>query len=257
VHDISSVPLVRGEFAVRWKFQRGSKGSGKREGNGGSGEGVGLGLSLGLNGEGAPGLLSRVTRRAGKMSEALDKYKTHDKGKGKGKAKEDESDTVDESDYVREDGTSETPSTEDTGTISSTEQDDTIRHGDGHTISKSSATISPALFTLSPSTTTDNTTPSTTSTPLRPGTPLESSASARSSRGTTEFHGLRDHGVTWEHAVEVVVQIPIDRHTNVLLDDELKLVVMQVWLYVFSSHLRISSTLSFLESRSRRPGRAA
>src|SRR5436190_1681658 len=85
------------------------------------------------------------------------------------------------------------------------------RMGHGHSLSTSSATISPGLFTP------------TNSTLLRLRTPVESSTpdSAPSSRGLTEFRPLMDDHVVWEHAVEVVVQIPIDRSIYALVDDEL------------------------------------
>lgn len=43
----------------------------------------------------------------------------------------------------------------------------------------------------------------------------------------TPFVALRDHKVTWEHTVDIVVRMDVDRDTLTLLPNELKLVVMQ------------------------------
>jgi hypothetical protein len=47
-------------------------------------------------------------------------------------------------------------------------------------------------------------------------------------RGMTPFLKLQDHNVVWEHTLNVVVRMDVDRDTTDLLPNELKLVVMQV-----------------------------
>lgn len=49
-----------------------------------------------------------------------------------------------------------------------------------------------------------------------------------SARGLTAFRKLKDHRVNWEHGVEAVVKMDVERATSELLPFELKLVVMQV-----------------------------
>lgn len=47
-------------------------------------------------------------------------------------------------------------------------------------------------------------------------------------RGMTPYLKLQDHSVVWEHTLDVVVQMDVNRDTTDLLPNELKLVVMQV-----------------------------
>lgn len=58
--------------------------------------------------------------------------------------------------------------------------------------------------------------------PLDPNADGEASA-----RGLTAFRKLKDHRVNWEHGVEAVVKMDVERATSELLPFELKLVVMQ------------------------------
>ncbi len=55
-----------------------------------------------------------------------------------------------------------------------------------------------------------------------------------SSRGMTTFGQLKEHKVVWDHTVDVVVKMDVERDTLELLPNELKLEVMQVR---FSSHM--------------------
>jgi len=64
----------------------------------------------------------------------------------------------------------------------------------------------------------------------------------------TPYLKLQDHNVVWEHTLNVVVRMDVDRDTGDLLPNELKLVVMQVCrlLYLaltFRSHVHYYSTL--------------
>lgn len=47
-------------------------------------------------------------------------------------------------------------------------------------------------------------------------------------RGITDWAPLQDHTAKWEHSVNVVVRMDVDRETSDLLSNELKLTVMQV-----------------------------
>lgn len=46
----------------------------------------------------------------------------------------------------------------------------------------------------------------------------------------TPYLKLQDHNVVWEHTLNVVVQMDVNRDTTDLLPNELKLMVMQVRL---------------------------
>jgi hypothetical protein len=172
-------------------------------------------------------------------------------GKGKGKEVVRDEHTDDEE---ARDGSGET-STEDTNTLNST--DDFLGvpsvsvSGDGQSTTPSpspSPTPNPyaryltadwlpksALAPGSPvsqSTFVDS--PSLSST-----TPLEAYAHAR---GTTEWIKLKDHCAAWEHTLDVVVEIGVDKDTSDLQPNQLKLVVMQVGFLVI--HLLIYSNLT-------------
>jgi hypothetical protein len=62
--------------------------------------------------------------------------------------------------------------------------------------------------------------------------PLTSTSSAEASysdgRGITEWVPLHEHSSKWEHTVNVVVKLDVDRETLDLLHNELKLTIMQV-----------------------------
>lgn len=68
---------------------------------------------------------------------------------------------------------------------------------------------------------------STPSRSLSSSTPHSGYAPAR---GMTPYLKLQDHNVVWEHTLNVVVQMDVNRDTTDLLPNELKLVVMQVRL---------------------------
>jgi hypothetical protein len=61
-------------------------------------------------------------------------------------------------------------------------------------------------------------------TPSLSSTPPEAYSPAR---GRTEFIKLKDHSVTWEHIVDVVVKMDVERDTLDLLPNNAKLIVMQ------------------------------
>jgi len=64
-------------------------------------------------------------------------------------------------------------------------------------------------------------------------------------KGQTPFEKLKDHSVSWEQTLDVVVQMGIGRETNELGDCEAKLVVMQVhWFTILT---KLSANQFFLQ----------
>jgi hypothetical protein len=188
IHQLSSVPLVKGEFGVRWKFKK------------------------------------VKTRR-----------EKHDKGKGK--ADESHADTDDEEEH-------------DYGSIEGSIDDSHSSHlpipsliiSDGTSTSAASTRpASPNPYAqyltsdwLPPSSIAQSnsyaTRPDSPSPSLSASTPHAAYAHAR---GMTPFLKLQDHSVVWEHTLNVVVRMDVDRDTTNLLPNELKLVVMQVCIWTF------------------------
>lgn len=76
-------------------------------------------------------------------------------------------------------------------------------------------------------------------------TPVEAYAPAR---GTTEWVKLADHCATFEHTLDVVVQMSVDRDTSDLLQNQLKLVVMQVGSCLSAFVMLLVLKMSFLFS---------
>jgi len=188
IHQLSSVPLVKGQFGVRWKFKN-------------------------------------VKSRKEKEKHS------------KGKAKTEESHA--NSDDGEEHGSGDVDRASVEGSM-----DDT--HGSHVHLTIPSVLISDGYHSTPPSaTSTRSASPNPysqylTSDWLPPSslpfnsTRLDSSLSSTTSyyryapaRGMTPYLKLRDHNVVWEHTLNVVVRIDVDRDTMDLLPNELKLVVMQ------------------------------
>ena len=192
IHQLASVPLVKGEFGVRWKFKK-----------------------------------VKSRKEHGK-----DK---HDKGKGRA----DERDTDDDDDHTHTDvdQTSMEGSTDDAHSSHGHLHVPSVAVSDGRHGASSSATStrsgSPNPYTqyltsdwlpesyLAHS----NSHAGPNSTSLSSTTPHDAYAPAR---GSTPYLILQDHNVVWEHALNVVVQMDVDRDTADLLPNEFKLVVLQV-----------------------------
>jgi hypothetical protein len=190
IHQISSVPLLHGEFAVRWKFKH-------------------------VHSPPPPSARSGVFPKAKAGS-----------SKGKEKAGGDVEDSDDGHDG------------HDGSTLNSVEDSvpSVVVSRDSHSpiSTTGSSSRAPSKFdhyltadwlphSLLSSASSPSVTPADT--PSLSHTPIENYAQAR---GRTEFIKLKDHGVSWEHVVDVVVRMDIDRDTCDLLPNELKLVVMQV-----------------------------
>jgi N-terminal C2 in EEIG1 and EHBP1 proteins len=210
IHQLSNVPLVQGQFGVRWKFK-----------------GV----------QSVPGARSKLFRNSG-----------HYKGKGKAVVVQDESTSTDDDnddDEEAQNGSGET-SPEDAITLNSGDDymgvpsvvlsEDSHSTGSRSTSNTHASSSHPyaryltsdwlphsALAHGSPgshSTFSGSHSPSLSST-----TPVEAYAQAR---GMTEWVKLREHSAKWEHTLDVVVQVGVDRETSELHPNVLKLVVMQV-----------------------------
>jgi hypothetical protein len=185
------VPLVKGEFGVRWKFKK-----------------------------------VKSRKENGKEK--------HDKGKGKADDIHVDTDDDEEHDHT------------DTYQTSTDDSVDDVRGSYGHLPIPSlvvpdnhgTSTSAPSTRPASPNPyarylTSDwlpshhphSTHPDSTSRSLSSTTPHDGYAHAR---GMTPYLKLQDHNVVWEHTLNVVVQMDVDRDTADLLPNELKLVVMQV-----------------------------
>jgi hypothetical protein len=184
IHQLSSVPLLHGEFCLRWKFKNVHAVPGS-----------------------TTGLFGLVSTRA--------------KGKGREKGESENEGSLH--------GNQGSPpgsraDTLETSTIHSTESDShsipSVTVSDYHASDSPSSNKAPSEHipdTLG--------TDSTGTSSLSASTPIESYAAAR---GMTEYVKLKEHKVTWEHTVDVVVKMDVDRDSLDLLPNELKLVVMQV-----------------------------
>jgi hypothetical protein len=206
IHQLASVPLVKGEFGVRWKFKK----------------------------------------VRSKKENGRDK---RDKGKGKADESHGDTDDDEEHDHVDVDQTSMEGSMDDAHNSHGQPAIPSVIISDGHSgTSTSAASTRPA----SPNpyaqyltsdwlpqaylahSNSNSTHPDSASRSLSSTTPQGGYAHAR---GMTPFLKLQDHNVVWEHTLNVVVRMDVDRDTTDLLPNELKLVVMQVCQ---SPHLDLS-----------------
>ncbi|KAF4607805.1 hypothetical protein EYR40_000140 [Pleurotus pulmonarius] len=207
IHEIASVPLVSGEFAAKWRFKNVQAVPGSKQGF----------LGIGKRRRNT----SRSRTPSGQEQDAQAKAGSED-GRDSGSA------------------SPEVGSSEDTPSIPSVV---VSRHPGGAAtqpptpISQISPDWHPGPSLLSPSLSSsriptlselssslyrqpeEQSTPSLTAT-----TPVNGYAS---SRGITTFGQLKEHKVVWNHTVDVVVKMDVERDTLELLPNELKLEVMQ------------------------------
>ncbi|KIK69704.1 hypothetical protein GYMLUDRAFT_236194 [Collybiopsis luxurians FD-317 M1] len=205
IHKISSVPLVHGQFAARWKFK---------------------------NVQSQTGLLKRVRGRRGNQKDK------DDKGKGKEKEKEKE---VEEADSLRD---TDAPSS--SSNSASDEQNPNIPSVvvSGYTSPTSlhppplefsrTSSSAPSFSSTSNSQTSSSpnllTNLNLTSSPSNISSPSASTPAVgqySTARGMTPFYKLKDHAVAWDHHLDVVIKMDIDRETSEILPNEFKLVIMQ------------------------------
>ncbi|KAG1743541.1 hypothetical protein EDD22DRAFT_973162 [Suillus occidentalis] len=207
IHQLSSVPLVHGEFEVRWKFK------GVTSGGGLLGMVKGKGKAIGTNGSASSA-----------------------KGKEKEKPHESEMDTANVNVNAVE--------ASDSNSNSSHSHDPTIPSvvvSANTPISPGSASNMRTVSTPSTSSSSPHSRPQHVppqylsadwlpqSTPPDPAPSLAKSPPAAYSpaKGHTLFEQLKDHTVEWEQTLDVMVQMGIGRETNELGGCEAKFVVMQ------------------------------
>jgi hypothetical protein len=205
IHDLSSVPLVHGDFGVRWRFKNVQSAPG----------GGGAGGSHRLLDRMRVGSRSAVPSPAASSTNVSTTKGPSSIWKGKGRAVE----TPDEfGARLGADGilinVVDTTSDQGSNHARSIYRHDEDDEEDDHSpyfapgTAASISTHSLHAHHL----------------PTHPGEVSDEG------RGSTSYIPLRDHAVKWEQTVDVVVQMNVSRDTNDLLQNELKLVVQQVWL---------------------------
>ena len=200
IHQLASVPLVKGEFGIRWKFKK-----------------------------------VKPRKENGK--------ERHDKGKGKADSVHADTDDDEEHDHADVYQTSMMDSANDAHSSHGQLVPSLVISDDHHSTSTSAASTRPAsphpytqyltsdwlpqshLSHSNSHSTSHSIPPDSASRSLSSTTPHDGYAHAR---GMTPYLKLQDHNIVWEHTLNVVVRMDVDRDTADLLPNELKLVVMQV-----------------------------
>jgi hypothetical protein len=232
IHQISSVPLVRGEFGVRWKFRK-----------------------------------VQASRSAGFLQKV--KVKGKDRAIQASPEPSRPRDLSDDSDDDNDNDTNDGSQASHSAIVPAVVVTSDI-HPTRSFSSNSSASASSALLDSSISMTSANTSVShpdahvklgarrasdnqsissaATRSPTRETMALDNTTEGYSApRGMTAYLPLKEHGVTWEHTVDVVVQMAIDRDTRELQPSPLKLVVLQVRVWTFITAICLTMLL-FSES---------
>ncbi|KAI5121924.1 hypothetical protein M0805_000253 [Coniferiporia weirii] len=199
IHQLWNVPLVAGEFSVKWKFQhvhkvrivRHENGSNGTNGNRANGKSA---AATATNGNGSAGSMNGVNGSG------------NDAGKGKGKEK---AVTKHEHDA---DHDSLTPSML---SIPSTSEG-----------SSSSSSLSPRANSID--LTEKGDTYGRHNENGSAGAPATTDEFLQEARGRTPYVELREHNVKWGQPVNIVVQMGVHRDTMDLQPSELKLVVEQL-----------------------------
>ncbi|KAJ8474577.1 hypothetical protein ONZ51_g7136 [Trametes cubensis] len=196
IEQLSNVPLMSGEFAVRWKFKNVQSGS---------------------------GLLSKMKANRSWSGQSRGKGDTIAEqdaaGSGTGTATEEgemeEEDEVDYGDNARDDTGTDDASYHDRPRSALGHNGHDGPHHHQHHLHPHHA--------LEPSH------PPSTPTPVVNGQAASSASllTRSEARGMTPWAKLQSYNVKWEHSVNVVVQMDVHRETGDLLPNELKLVVMQ------------------------------
>ncbi|KAJ3777523.1 hypothetical protein FB446DRAFT_717299 [Lentinula raphanica] len=206
IHQISSIPLVHGEFAARWKFR-----------------GV----------QSQTGLLKRVKvkRRGSQKGKGKEVAASDNFGSGEVAADHRSS----SSNSLSEDQKPNIPSVVVSGYTSPTTSSQPkssfqeMLHPARSDFSRTNSALSSSSNSQYASST--HLPPSLSITSITsnssPPTPTTSVETYSNSRGITPFYELKDHAVVWEHPLDVVIKMDIDRETSELMPNEFKLVVMQ------------------------------
>lgn len=225
IEELSNVPLVKGQFGVRWKFKSVQSGS---------------------------SLLSKMKAGSGGRSTSSGSTNTGDDDKsiwgGKGKAKASQSSPSLQMTTVLPDSQSDKSSVPDSAYATPIDEDHQSIWTRNSTSSSSSRSYHRHENSLSDSLslTTPMPPPSATPTikgPMPPPDLPTATYSHVEPRGMTEWAQLHSYNAKWDQKVSVVVQMDVHRETEDLLPNELKLVVMQV-RSTRNSNINIKLTLN-------------
>lgn len=217
IHDLSSVPLVHGDFGVRWRFK--SVQSAAAAGGGGHRL---LDRMRGGSRSAIPSPASSITN----VTTAPSMRSASSVWKGKGRAVE-RMETPDELGVVRPGADGILINVVDTSPDEASSHDSGRGHDD-----EDDGDPSPYFA--------PGTAASVSMTSLHAHLPVLNGESSDDGRGSTPYLPLQDHAVSWEQTVDVVVQMSISRDTHDLLPNELKLLVQQVPFYHHSLICAIS-----------------
>ncbi|KAH8827141.1 hypothetical protein DL96DRAFT_1556280 [Flagelloscypha sp. PMI_526] len=202
IHLLDSVPLVSGQFATKWKIKGGT-----------------------TNGTATPnnksGILHKVRRTSRRPSRPPSRQSTAGNEHEDDESSPESSSATEHSSNRRQNsygplGVSRTTTMDSKSSSKSILLNGTttpdLLSDDYPTPSLTSASTSDSLPSSLPTSLTSSSTP--TEYISRP-------------RGITPFRPLRDHSVTWEHTLDSIVKMDVDRDSKDLLSSYLKLSVMQ------------------------------
>ncbi|KAI0078095.1 hypothetical protein K474DRAFT_1594799, partial [Panus rudis PR-1116 ss-1] len=192
IEELANVPLVKGQFAVRWKFKNVQSGSGllakMKNGHGAAGGGGG-GLSAGARNTNG-GSYTSIEDESNQVKPTWIHKVKDAREKGKAKA------TIDT--HTR------------------------FSHSSPYLLSE------PNLPPTPPASHSASATPTITKYSTEPPVSLANTPySKKEAKGMTEWVELHNYNAKWGHRVNVVLQMDVHRETGDLLPSELKLVVMQ------------------------------
>lgn len=249
IDQLSNVPLVKGQFGVRWKFKNVQSGSGLlakmksanssrsgeepvgklRKSFGKKGKWKGKGLDIGLD-------IGRGSQSRTNLAQTSGQHTPE--GPQIEVTSQDDHESGDDSD--RPSTYHDDPTTAKWNSAYSDSSSSQLRRSSSSShIFTSRVTSSPPQSPVALATAV----PELSLTPMPPPDPpsaaptiTKASFSQMSggsqlqteSRGSTEWAKLQNYNVKWDHKVNVAVQMDVHRETGDLLPNELKLVVMQV-----------------------------
>lgn len=197
IDQLSNVPLISGQFAVRWKFK---------------------------NVQTRSGLLSRMRGNQASWSSKGNGAAT----KGKGRASElGLAIEVTPADDDEDDGNESSP--QDEGT-----EDEMYHRASGSSLDLTAMPYTPDTA-MPPSATLATATPGDIH-KLTSSTSLGSNMTTAVARGITPWQPLQNYNVKWDHQANVVLQMDVHRETGDLLPNEVKFVVMQVRGVVYQTY---------------------
>ncbi|KAF5384231.1 hypothetical protein D9615_003471 [Tricholomella constricta] len=208
VHQITNIPLVTGEFALQWKFKNVHSAPGAK---------------------GGTGLLGNLKAR---------RKARQDERNAKGKARAGDDDLDDGDDTVslasNEAASQRGPSIDGrsaslwSGQSSSSSSSSSSSHrGTSRTAVNSSTASSPSLTSTTTSSTT-STVPSLPASLLAAPTLASSPPATTPARGQTHFRKLKEHNVSWEYTLSILIRMDVDRDPqSMLLSCPVKLTILQ------------------------------